>query len=430
MIQNVRNINVTKIQSVLFAIALLLLLLSPTILFITNKTLRIGIPDFMLPESAQYLSGGMVKTDLIGHISYEDFTQKKLQEQLEATIENNIPLKRIALLGNASLQRIFIAASNAFFHWECYPTYYSSDYVICPDLNSVIIRSLTITKENTDAGKSFVDAINLIHNENPTINIVYQSIDDTHSSDANPSHKLQSNVYSREWLENTIHSRLASSITGIIDSIENKEELASLWFSSEHHWTLERALKSYNILTDALDLMPVAYRNPVTVCAEWEGSNARNGLALDYPSSLEDIPTSFSHLNCMIDGQPTTRGMRGNTLDNNLPLKSVPEYAYYNMYHYWFGGCLPEVVYENDNAPDDRVLLFIEQSYGVPLEPYLASNFRRTICIAPANTAVDRSIQDYIDAYGVTDILVQFGPHPYSYMPNRSPKMLYSPQQD
>lgn len=283
-------------------------------------------------------------------------------------------------------------------------------------------------KENADAAKSFVDTVNHIHDENPSINIVYQSIDDTHSSDANPSHELQSNVYSRDWIESTIHSRLSSSIISIVDSIESKEELGTSWFSSEHHWTLKRALKSYNMLADVLDLTPVAYENPVTVCTAWEGSNARNGLVFDYPSTLEDLPTNFSHLNCIIDGQAASRGARGSILDEDLPLSNVSEYAYYNMYHYWFGGCPSEIIYENDSSSSDRVLLFVEQSYGVPLEPYLASNFRKTICIMPANNAVKDSIQDYIDTYGVTDIIIQFGPHPYSYMLSQSPNVLYCQQ--
>lgn len=52
------------VRSAMFAILLLLLILSPAILFVANKVLCFEIPDCVTAESAQYLSGGMERADL------------------------------------------------------------------------------------------------------------------------------------------------------------------------------------------------------------------------------------------------------------------------------------------------------------------------------------------------------------------------------
>lgn len=51
--------------------------------------------------------------------------------------------------------------------------------------------------------------------------------------------------------------------------------------------------------------------------------------------------------------------------------------------------------------------------------PILRIITKKTVCICPAKTTVEKTLQKYID-----DIIIQYGPHPYSYLSNRLPILL------
>ncbi len=51
---------------------------------------------------------------------------------------NCIPMKAMALLANAALQRSAIEASNALFGWECYPAFYGSSIAEMPSRHRLL----------------------------------------------------------------------------------------------------------------------------------------------------------------------------------------------------------------------------------------------------------------------------------------------------
>ena len=335
-------------------------------------------------------------------------------------------MKTTALLTNASFQRSAIKISNLLFDWNCYPTYYKSEIVACPDLNMAMVTSMKDKEVNTLAANQFSELVEETKQNNPEVRFVYQCLSETYSHQNNPSHDYVSNSYTEDWFENNVFNHFDEDIFCLKQTLESRDELSKNWFSTEHHWQVDSMIKAYNSIADVIDLKNVSNYDKELIIDEWQGSCARIGLIMDYPSKLYDIPTDFSHLSCEIDGEKTNRGNRDVVLTGTLPLTEWNSNIYYNFYHWYYGNPVPEVIYTNNKAKNDKTLLFIEQSYGVSMEPYLADNYNKTVCICPANTTVEKTLQQYIDEYDVDDIVIQFGPHPYSYLAYRSPIFLYN----
>lgn len=414
----------THIRACSFSGLVLLVMLLPVCMVVVQAGFKVELPSWISSEEAQYLSGVTNQQDFGELFSLEGFQRKELQNGIDAALGDNVPMKAAVLLGNAALQRFAISTSNLLFDWDAYPTYYASDYIVSPSLGMTMVEALRRNAENEEAAHRFADVIEEVSKNNPDVRIVYQAIDETHSSPFNPSHQYVSDSYGPDWFKENVFSRFSGGVIESLLSVENERELVGNWFSGEHHWQVDGMLEAYDALANTLDLEFAFDREKRLVAGEWQGACARGGLMMDYPSEFYDLPTKFPHLTCWIDGKESSRGNRGDVLRGELPMTDLPLSAYYNLYHWYYGSTSAEILYRNSSTSNGKTLLFVEQSYGVPMEPYLASNYETTICVAPANGKVDKTLQQLIDEYDVDDIVVQMGPQPYSYIPNRSPALL------
>lgn len=411
------------LRSILFSAALLFFTCSPIVLFATNYIDKNAIPTILSNEKAVYLEGAGPTTRIKDVANLDGFLSKDLQTIIEEKVGNFIPFKADAILCNAALQRSAIAASNMLFNWSCYPTFFSSLYVSMPSADIVIPMGRSHTEAMEKGAQSFVDAINKARENNPDVRFVYQTIDDTYSSAINPSQPLTSNALSEEWIEEVALSRLDPEIEVVKESIDGIDEIGTQWYSSEHHWTIDRAIQAYNEVAALLGL--TIYDNlPLhEVSPEWQGGSARNGLCMDYPSTLWDTDIDFSSLEVSVDGGPfsdlSARGNRGPTTKEGYSGKDSL-YAFYNYYHWYYGTPKSEVIYKNTSSNNGKTLLFVQQSYGVPLEPYFAMNYDTTICIDPANRSAKMTLDEYIEKYDVDDVVIQMGSIAYTNIAKNS----------
>lgn len=387
----------------------------------------------------------MQRSDIMERISLNGFIDGSLQEGAEDAIKYFIPAKKSALLGYAALQRTAISTSNIIFNWPAYPTFYGSGFVVYPDANMLLVAAEKETEENNKAASEFIHIINELQQKYPEVRFVYQSMNDMYTSTTNPTNVLTNGNMNKSWHETMIVEALDDRVVATIESIDNAEDLSNNWFSAEHHWNISGALKAYNHIAEILGLKAYDDEDQVKIIEEWQGANARAGLDLDFPSQLWDVPTDFSNLEITLNGQLFTHGARelllvehereglnaDEALDVNTLLKTdalqLPtgamndQEAYFNAYHWYYGTSTSNVIYENTGEHNGKTLLYICQSYGVPIERYLASNYTKTIVLSPALDPVNKTLDEYIAEYDVDDVVLQFGAHPYSVMHNVSP---------
>lgn len=359
----------------------------------------------------EWLAIGNGRSDIEGKLYAEppdlasdSFLDGEFQDKAEKCLADLVPMRDVALLANAAWQRGCIAVANTPFGFEAYPSRFESGNVVVPSLGKVLVRASSASEKSAKVAKQVAISVNKAAEGNPHIRFVFDLLTDTWTSDVNPSHSLISNPLDHEWATKNLLSRLGSQVMIVDEGIKDEDELISQWFNSEHHWKMPRMVASYNKIGALLGWIQVKYENDVEVDGEWKGSTARGGLDLDYADTLRDLPTDFSSLAYSVDGKPVDRGNR----DRFMRGEEV-KLAYFNAYHSYFGYNVSEGVWENHAEGAMGTCLFVAQSYGVPMEPYIASNYKKTVCVDPVNKAAAKTLSELINEYKPDDVVIQFG---------------------
>ena len=382
-----------------------LVIAGPACLVATEEA-GLQLPSWLTSEDAKYLSGGITESNVEESLSLKGFAEKRLQTALESELGNTIPAKATAMLFAAAIERDFISVANAPFAWKAVPTKFNSSYVKMPEYGVVVPLAWTKTQANYKSIKKWCKNLRKAAEQHPDVTFVYDLVVDMYTSESNLSHFYTSDHIDEEESVEIISDAIEPSISLIDERIDSPEELATRWNKTEHHWKLERALEAYNAIGKLLGWKHVDYENDILVQDVWYGTSARGGLDLSISDEWRDLPTDFGNLGITIDGKPSSRGLR----ESYLAGQSIdPLTANTDFYWKYYGGNKPEIIYENPSCTNGKTCLFVETSYSIAIERYVADNYRRTVCIAPINCEVNKSLESYINEYGVDDVVIQTG---------------------
>ena len=369
--------------------------------------LGVSFPSFMgVGRATSSLEGRMLQEK--PSFSVAAFSKGDYQSQCDKFLSDSVPMRDQIVSSHARLQREIITCSNALFGFDAIPTKFGSDYVVVPGHNAVLPNSVLPNEKNTLTANQLADILREAAEAHPNTVFIYDILTDVYSSDVNPTHKYLSNSYNEDWLQDNIISRLGNNVRVMREGIADEQELYTDWFLTEPHWRLNRILQSYSMLGSELGWKEVKYSEDFLAIDAWRGSSARGGLIMDYSDDLRDLPTDFSSLTCVVGGKKIDRGnrdkmMRGEKVELDL----------LNGYHSYYGTNYPEIVYANPEDQSGKTCLIVQQSFGVPLEPYIASNYKITVCVAPLNVTVNKSLDQLIEQYRPDDVVVLLG---YTYL--------------
>lgn len=167
----------------------------------------------------------------------------------------------------------------------------------------------------------------------------------------------------------------------------SQEALEAYFFRTDHHWNDEGAFFAFRRIVERL--------GEETPCAQviqrenWEkhtlpdfflGSHGRRvGVGF---AGVEDFfyltPKFETNLSCAVPDDGIYR--EGSYAEAALNMERIPETPdYYNSspYDMHTGENYSHVRFRSETAPSDRRILMIKDSYGLPLEGYLATAFRK-----------------------------------------------------
>lgn len=91
-----------KTRSIILSSVFCLFLLGPMALWAAQTHLYLELPSNFTAEGSTYLSGGYEKVDLLKRFSLKGFASERFQDDLNTTVENNIPFRALVLLQNAA----------------------------------------------------------------------------------------------------------------------------------------------------------------------------------------------------------------------------------------------------------------------------------------------------------------------------------------
>lgn len=294
-----------KTRNLIISAAILFVCLTPAFLFCIQKV-HVDVPSWLTSEDAVYLSGGKTDVDLRSKANFGSIMSGEFQSAFEAKVNNYIPAKASALLGNAAVQRCAIAASNRLFGWECYPTSYGSKHVIEKDESRIWQIAIKGQDSLTSGIDALFNALTSTASDNKEVDfLVYCAPCARDVSPYNPSNQLTSNAIQQDAVIAMMekYQQLSSrNLFFLTKKYDSEDDFGEEYYKYDHHWNIKGAISAYEEICDALDIEKTDF-NDISVMEDsyFIGSQARESLTL-FKEPVFDTSFDFGQLSsCSYD---------------------------------------------------------------------------------------------------------------------------------
>ncbi len=188
------------------------------------------------------------------------------------------------------------------------------------------------------------------------------------------------------------------------------------FFRTDQHWNIRASLdayeKIYALLKDQYpDISPMLTAEAINKIdgLEFQGSMARKSLYPVEPDILEYANVSMPAYDTYVDGELNNYSGRENYLNGIYNREK-----FYNHYRGFYGKQQILIQFHFNNETR-RNLLMVTSSYSRTIQMYIASHFHDTYVIdLRFEENSSERLQQFIDDYGITDVLV-FGQPTVTY---------------
>ena len=194
---------------------------------------------------------------------------------------------------------------------------------------------------------------------------------------------------------------------------EKSMDLGSLFYTTDHHWKTQTAFWAVGEVVDYLkenvgiDLDPNDfYTNKenyslINYEKSFLGSQGRRvgkyyGGVDDYTLMLPKYETNYTATIYKTNGFTTHEGSFEEAIVEYNVLKN-PDELFTNRYAAYFGADFPEVIVENHLADNDKKILILKDSFGLPFSAFLSTMVSETRLID--KRYFSGSIEEYIKEY-------------------------------
>lgn len=371
-----------KARNITLIAILSALLISPLLLFGAQHLAKAPLPSWLTAEDATYLSGDTEAAKVRPYANLKGFLSTDLQSALESRIESYVPLKATVLLGNASLQRAAIAASNNFFGFEAYPTFFGSEHIYLPAQDAVAAAPLPADDTMLHGIEEFAQQLAGYATAHPELEFCLVLADQSDTSAANPAASLVSNAFSTEDVEEILATPAKlDNVHLVCVAYDDPDAYYRDYYKTDHHWNGYGALAAYRMVSQEMSLADSRDNNTSAVTfgdLVMEGSYAREGLMFVDDKAREP---RYDTSGLTLDSKkiapvllPTEEGVEELLSDHNT--------AIYNFYSKWYGTYqqAAKAPLVNEAAPSSDNALIVMDSFGNALHWLIAQNYRETFC--------------------------------------------------
>ena len=168
--------------------------------------------------------------------------------------------------------------------------------------------------------------------------------------------------------------------------VGSEEALAAYFYRTDHHWNAEGAFEAFQRIVERLGEEDIC--SDITRRENWEkhtlpnyflGSHGRRvGIGF---AGVEDFlyltPKFETQMSCAIPGDGIYReGSFAEAALNMERITGKPDYYNSSPYDVHTGENYAHVQFRCETAPSDKKILLIKDSFGLPLEGFLATAFR------------------------------------------------------
>lgn len=354
---------VSKARDIAFSVLLVVFLLGPITLWIVQTKLHLNLSSWLTAEDVMCLTGDWDSADIKPNLSFEEFTNKSLQKDVEQFVYNYTPLRAGALLLNSKLQRKAIEISNTLFMWDTYPTYYESTRLHNPTYSTIRgYLDLDPTEIEQDV-KTFGERLAQFASSNPDIDICVSAPNCGSSLPIEPSWK-----YRTTRVDESICIELCSIQAQGIDNlhiaykpVESYADYLDYYYLCDDHWNGFGALALYNLVAVELEL-PTFESPPEETDALSEycfyGYNGRKGLMLIESKGKLREPSLD------VEGLQVSDSISNAKILSKNELPSPQSFCVAYNFYGWFYGTDASSTIINTNSTNDESVLIICDSFG------------------------------------------------------------------
>lgn len=419
-----------KVRNAIVATVFCLFLLGPMTLWVAQTHWKLDLPSDLTAEDSTYLSGGYEEVDLLEHFSLKGFSAEKFQDDLNTTVENSIPYRAVILLQNAAMQRSAIAASNALFRFEAYPTFFGSEQIYLPASDALAKIPEHAKKSKTKSTEEFVDGLIATANANPDKQFYMIVADQSDTSNANPAAFLVSQRYSTDDCVKVLERAVAEASNVRLVSIryDQPEEYYRDFYRSDHHWNGYGALRAYNALQEVAGLSNRRDNDAETVDFPGiitNGSYARKGLMLINESAREP-QLDLTGIEATGPRIPPIVEPDGPSLIHDDAMGSV-----FDFYSTWYGSTnvTADLTVTNSTPTTDQKALIAMDSFGDAFHWLVAQDYRDSQCVLDLKNDNEgpETLQGRIDDSGADAIYFIGNPLAYARVTSTHPQYFDRP---
>lgn len=358
-----------KARNSLFSCVLGLLLIAPALLFLNQGFVGYPLPTWLTAQDAEYLKGGVSESDVGQHMSLAGFASGALQEAIEDEVGNHIPLKAAALLGNAGVQRQAIAASNALFRWDCFPSFYGSKVLYLPKEDALMLQPMAYDGAWFDGLEGFCDKVQELAKAMPEVEFAVYMVGADTVPALNPAYKLTSRPIRYDEAVSCVeaHDGQSSNCEFLFSSYQTLESYYRDFYRSDHHWRVTGAYEAYAELAESLGL-PAVEEGRLQDIGLVSGSLMRSSLVPVFEEA-RDYDLDHSQLTCtsLDDGMERAVDHEGYAVESGSLRSS-------DFYEGYFGDLGKDALLA---GPGDDDVLLVSDSFGDALHRLLGLSARR-----------------------------------------------------
>jgi hypothetical protein len=410
-----------NIQNIIFVVIIAILLVSPLAYWLSlnghwtkdsileDRALiafpRLSSRDFQTAVKRIYQG---LYTDA-GEIFFNQITRGTYQQRVNRAAAEQM-LFRIPLVGTSrAFERATIKAAYLPLADEAIPASFDGGLYVTRDGYSLMQDVVNFTEVEQAAIDARIANYRELLEKHPEIHFYVFNIETLPYSPYHPEAKYFPQADDGRSMQYFLENKPAE-LPFINFALNSFEDYPARFFRTDQHWNIRGSMDAYQMIYRMIkekypDISPMLtvkeYRQVEGL--QFLGYFARQSLYPVEPDILEYAKvSSVPHYDTYVDGVKTPYGNRDDYVRGTYNKGD----KFYNHYRGFYGIQKRLIQYHFDND-SKRNLLMITSSYSRTIQLYIASHFSDTYIIDmrfPENST--KSLQEFIDEYGITDVLV------------------------
>ena len=310
------------------------------------------------------------------------------------------------MLADAESQRQCIKFANIPFNWECYPTYFGSQRLFIPKLNALTYIPQKRSVDHLNKLADFGNKLSEFAKHYPDKRFVVYIVQGYSEPAMNPAIGLIANPTNPTEQATTLSeaAKKASNVTVLTSKYYSLDEYYNDFFKTDHHWNFNGCEHAYNQIAASISLEPAKPSDHHSIKGyAFSGATARYGRNL----VVETVVVSDNTFDYLEIQQPNGTPYHYNHdafFNRSDPGK---RYGFYDSYYDFIQDGATVI------GNGQRTCLFICNSYGGGIIPYIASNYSSTkyrSILHPSRSDSTLKLNELLNADTIDDIIILANP--------------------